>query len=132
MPQLQWDAQDFLECLAVLPEIGEYNECHSYTIEEHGLTLLLTLWQYESVIQITFHHEGQEKPVLSFALVVRGQVSRKIEPWGDYLLLEDCISVPDRFYYLNWVDVFDRERYPYIQDVWIVPYPEVRIRFDGR
>lgn len=132
MPQLQWNAQDVLECLAVLPEVGEHEEYHSYTVEEQGLILLLTLWKYESVMQVILQQQGQEKPIISFALVVPGAVTRKKDRWGDYLLVQDCITVPDRFYYMNWLDVFDRDRYPYIQDVGIVPYPQILIRFEAK
>ena len=129
MPELKWDEQDFLECLGVVPEVEEYETAYSYTVKSNGLTLLITVWQYESLIQLSLFREGQEKPITSFALVVRGPVEHRNEKWGEYLLLRSCVVVSSRFYYMNSGDVFEGDKYPHGLDVEIAAYPDLRITF---
>jgi hypothetical protein len=38
---LVWNEYDFVECLGVLPEVGDYETSHFYKVEKEGLRLEL-------------------------------------------------------------------------------------------
>jgi hypothetical protein len=132
MPQLRWDQREVLECVGVVPETDEYDTYHSYTIEREGLKLLLTLWQFESVLQLSLYRGNQRDTILHMALAIRGPVQfkrTKRYEWEEFLLFSDCVSVPNRFYYHKLGDVFDTDKFPYSFDVEVAFYPDIRISF---
>ena len=107
MPELQWDSQEFLEVLGEPSHLEEYGCSYSYSLARDGLSLLLTLWPYESVVHLSLYREGDERPIIGFALVIRGGVRRRREKWGEWLEFSDCVIVPDCFYYLKAEGAFD-------------------------
>ncbi len=131
MPELEWNEQDFIECLAVIPEVeDEYKVSHSYRVCRSGLCLSLIVRQIESMVQVSLSREGAEEPVMDFALAVRGPVRYRNEKWGEYLEFHDCLLVADRFSYLSTGDLFDRIQFPHGQILTIAVAPEIRIRIN--
>ena len=107
MPELDWNPQDFLQCLVEVPEIEDYGTDYVYTTTRAGVTLELTVWPYESVVNFEITLMGQEKPLTTFTLAVRGPVQYKREKWGELLVFKHCLVVPGRFYDIGWKDAFD-------------------------
>src|SRR5688572_9093968 len=112
MPQLRWNETDFLDFFAVEPTIDDYAVSHNYEIESDGLRLLFTLWQFESVIQTSLFRSQAEDALFSFAAYVRGEARFINDQRGRYIDFEDCIVAPNRFWYIQTGDPFDRERFP--------------------
>ncbi len=127
MPQLNWNETDFLECLEVEPDISDYAVSHSYEVNKNGLRLLITVWQYESAVQLTLSRDATEANLFSFAAYVRGEVRYVNDKRGTYLEITDSIVAPSRFSYMEFGDVFDRERFPYGVTVEIGVKPDIRV-----
>ncbi len=61
MPELVWNQYDLIECLAVLPEIDEYETGHHFTVWREDLRLLLSVYPYSADISLSlFRGESQE------------------------------------------------------------------------
>lgn len=93
MHRLRWDPQDFLECLGVEPVYSEDDGALSYTVTKHGLTLLLTLWELQSVVQLSLFQVGEAEPFLTQAILVYGAIELRKEKWGEFLRMTDCLVV---------------------------------------
>lgn len=70
MPQLKWDETEFIECLEILPTVEDYSVSHVFEIKKDALILQLTVWQYESVVQLAVFREQVEVAVIQMALFV--------------------------------------------------------------
>ncbi len=66
---LVWNQYEFVECLGVLPEVEEYETCHSFRVERDGLRLSLTVFQYDGDVYLDLYREGVEPPVFSMRLL---------------------------------------------------------------
>lgn len=128
MPQLEWDEQDFLQYLAVIPEVEDYEVSHTYRVTQGGIALQLTLWQLESMVQVSLYREGAVEPMTSFGLAVRGPVRYRSEKWGEYLEFHDCVLVAGRFSYIQMGDLFDEGRYPRGLRMLLSVYPEIQAK----
>lgn len=60
---LKWSEYDFVECLGVLPEVGEGGIYHSFHVEKDRLRLELTLFQYDDDVCIDIYQVGVDSPV---------------------------------------------------------------------
>ncbi len=129
MPELQWDDLDFLECLETVPEVEEYGISSSYNVIRGGHRLMVTVWPYESVVQLTLWSEQVESPLVELALFVRGAVGHIHDQRGEYLEFPDCIVAPNRFWYLQAGDVFDHGRFAYGVTIQLSIKPGIRLRF---
>ena len=129
MPELDWNPEEFLECLAEVPEIEDYGTAYVYTATREGITLELTVWPYESVINLSLTPEGQQRPLAAFTLAVRGAVQYQDEKWGESLVFKNCVVVPGRFYYVAWEDVFDAGKYPGYMEAELSVHPCIRLTF---
>jgi hypothetical protein len=127
MPQLAWNDLDFLECLGVEPEVLDYLVSHNYTLVRNGLRLLITVWQFESVIQFSMFRESAEVPFCSFACFVRGRVRHVDDQRGDFLEMQDCIIGPNRFWYMSAGDPFDPKRFPVGVNLQVSVVPDIQI-----
>ena len=125
MAELKWDEQDFLECLATLPEVDEDGIWYTYRVRNEGLALVITLWTYQSIVQFSLVRETSERPVTELSFVVRGPVWRKQEKYGDFLIFPDCVLASVQFYGSNLDDVFDRVTYPSGITVQVSAYPDI-------
>ena len=130
MPQLDWDELIFLEFLGVEPMVDDYSTSHTYEVEHNELRLLLTLWQYESVIHLSLFRKATTVPLFSFASFVRGGIRLVNDKRGKYLELMDCIVGPTRFWYIQAGDLFDREKYAHGITVQVEIRPEIRIALE--
>ncbi len=128
MPELQWTELDFIECLEVVPEVGEYKERYLWNVVQDRLTLSIAMWPWESVLELSLLDAAASSPIVEFAVVVRGSIERK-EPYGrfEHLRLHDCIIVPSRFYALEVGDVFDRAEFPYGLTIEIAVKPQISV-----
>jgi hypothetical protein len=129
MPQLDWDEQEVLEYLVVLPEVEEYETSHRYTLGADGLSLRVTIWQWESAVQLTLSRDGTAEEITNFALIVRDRIRYRNEKWGEYLEFKDCVLSPDRFFHIYVGDVFDRGLFSKGLLVKLFVRPTIRIEF---
>lgn len=127
MPQLNWNAYDLIEVLAVLPTVEEFEVRHQFSLVIPPLTLSLTVFQLESVIQVTFGIEGGGQPVLDFAMFVRDRVVRESTADAEWLELRDVIVAPNRFSYIEMGDPFDRTRHPQRHTLLIQVAPQISL-----
>lgn len=132
MPELEWNDVDFLDFFAVEPTAEEFDVSHSYEVQRNGLRLLLTVWQYESVVQASVFQGDAESAVFTFAAYVRGAARLIDDQRGRYLEIADCIIAPSRFWYLDSGDPFDRERFPIAVTVTVAIEPTIQIAFVNR
>ena len=130
MPELDWNPDEVLECLAVFPEVEEYEVSHKYTVTDGVLTLVLTIWQLESVAEFVLSRTVTGEEVTRFCLVIRDGIRHRNEKFGEESLeFRDCIFAPREFYYLDIGDVFDRKLYPVGVNAELSVYPHITIRF---
>lgn len=69
MPQLVWEPVDVLSVLEVVPAIAEYETSHRYVIEQAGVKLQVTIWQYDSDVEILLWAGSLPDPVLRYSLL---------------------------------------------------------------
>ncbi len=130
MPLLRWNEIDFLDYLEVEPNVLDEVVSHRYSVERMGLKLLLTLWQLESMVQVTlFRDNSPENRILSFAAGVRGSAKCIDDQRGRYLEFSDCIIVPSRSWYRHADNLFDRQRISASVTIEIAVNPDIRIDF---
>ena len=129
MPQLEWNEIDFLDCFAVEPAVEDYTNSFNYEIERAGLRLLFTVWQHESVIQASLFRAGSDDALYTWAAYVRGAARFVDDQRGRYLEFEDCIIAPNRFWYIQSGDVFNRDRFPHSVTVTVAVDPDIRVAF---
>lgn len=125
---LRWDRTrtDFIECLECIPTGGSGVDI--FETELDGLHLVVKVWEYESCIDVAL--KRSQHVLVSTALFVRGTVELKKEGQREYLLIADCLIVPDRFSYLAIGDPFDLELHPVGFDVEISIKPDITIRYE--
>ncbi|WP_434607318.1 hypothetical protein [Pseudomonas sp. R1-7] len=69
MPQLIWDPYDLFAVLGVIPSHDEYETSHQYLIEQGSLRLELTIWQYDSDVEIQMWEASLPKPIIKYTLL---------------------------------------------------------------
>ena len=131
MSVLKWDKYEVLECLEVAPEIEEHDISFSYNVVQEKLTLLITIWQYDKVVQFTMLDTNSQLPVLKFTVLVRGGIYRKKYKNLELLEIQDCDFVTDRFYYIETGDIFDKKIWPCGITLEVSVKPQIRIEFIG-
>ena len=131
MPQLHWNEDAFIECLEVLPAVEEHGAKHRFQVAQPDLTLVLTLWQFESVVAIEVKRTGTSAPVIAFVFVVRGSTRHLNGPGSECIEFADAVIVPSRFSYLEYqqkrVDLYDPEQMPGIDAIRLFVKPGIRI-----
>ena len=129
MPQLAWNDVDFLDFFAVEPIVEDGAISFNYEIQRNGLRLLFTVWQYESVIQASVFRGDADVALFTFAAYVRDEARFINDKRGRLLEIADCIIAPNRFWYIESGDPFDRERFPIAVTVTVAIDPDIRIAF---
>lgn len=129
MPELIWNKTDFLDCFSAEPTVEEDSCSFSYEIERNGLRLDFTVWECEGVIQTSLFRAGSDRPLHAWAAFVRGEARLVKDQRGRYLVFEDCVIAPDRFWNIPCDDVFDRGRFPHSVTVTVAVDPDIQIRF---
>src|SRR5262245_57190714 len=112
MPFLHWDEYDFIGCLEVEPTVDEDLVWHEFMVRRNGVTLQLTVRQYESVIHIVLAFESAEEPLIELVVFVRDAAVVQSEGNKEWLELRDCVLAGSRFSSVEMGDVFDRRCYP--------------------
>lgn len=69
MPQLTWDPFDLVAVLGVLPSHDEFGTSHRYLIEQGSLRLELTIWQYDSDVELQMWETSLPKPIIKYTLL---------------------------------------------------------------
>lgn len=85
MPPLVWCPDDVMACLEVIPEVGEYETHHSYTVRRDDLRLLLTVFQYDGDIRISLYRNGVDRPAFDMRLLGCTGVRYVNDDRGEYL-----------------------------------------------
>ncbi len=127
MPQLAWNETEFCEFTGVEPRIEDYGVSHHFELERSGLQLQLTIWQLESVIQVSLTRLSSDPPLVEFVAYVRGEARCIDDKRGRYIALEDCVIAPSRFWHQQAGDVFDRGKFPPSLTVMIALNPDINI-----
>ena len=66
---LIWNEIDLIECLEVLPEKDEdYETWHRFIVQKDGLTLVLTIEQYDGEIGFQLDRDGVQPSILELRL----------------------------------------------------------------
>ena len=130
MQSLAWDETDFLDCLAVQPALDEGSEAHSYEVERDGLRLLITVWDYSSLISISLFRLTSTTPLVDWKLYVRGEVRLNRDKRGKRLVFEDCILTADPWR-ISIDEVCSRENAPHSVIVSLAVDPDIRIECAG-
>jgi hypothetical protein len=66
---LKWDQCEFIECLEVLPEVGEDETSHRFRVSKGGLRLELAVFQYEADVRVEIYREGLESPIFHTQII---------------------------------------------------------------
>jgi hypothetical protein len=131
MAQLDWKEHAFIECLEVLPAVEEYATKHAFQVVQPDLTVVVTLWQFESVVAIEVTRTGSSAPLITFVLVVRGSARHVKGPDTECIEFANAVIVPSRFSYLEYrqkrVDVYDAKQMPGLDSVRLFVKPAIRI-----
>jgi hypothetical protein len=130
MPQLQWDHYAFIECLEVIPTVEEDDVSHYFQVERDDLKLDLTVWQYESTLQLDLWHKRFTEPIIGFALAVRSGVKHLKAAGAECLQFCDCVIVPGPFSYRSfggYETLHDPAKLPGIPAVRLFVKPSIRV-----
>jgi hypothetical protein len=129
MPTLKWDETDFLECLEVAPEVEQHEVCHTYQVIRAGIGLKLQLWQYESILELTLTNEKDENVITSYAIMVKGEIKLKTFSGRDFLVLTNCLVLPNRFSYLDLGGIEKLEKCNIGYNISLRVNPSIHIEF---
>jgi hypothetical protein len=66
---LKWNEYEFIECLGVLPEIGQDGLSHFFRVEKDGLRLDLIVFQYDSDVRIEIYKQDLDAPIFQTQLM---------------------------------------------------------------
>jgi len=69
MPLLVWDPFDLIGVLGVLPSQDEFETSHRYSIQQGALRLELTVWQYDSDVEIQLWEASLPNPIIKYTLL---------------------------------------------------------------
>jgi hypothetical protein len=67
-------------------------------VTQNGLRLVLEVWPYESLVQISLRRDGEDQRLLALTFLVQGPVCRRKEKWGEYLEFSGCTLVSERYF----------------------------------
>jgi hypothetical protein len=96
---MAWGKYEFIECLGVLPEVGEDDLSYSYRVEKNGLRLELTVFPRggdvgeAGDVYLDLFLEGIEEPILT-TRIMQSPGARYIKHTNGWECLE--IAAPDR------------------------------------
>ena len=82
---LVWDEVEFIECLEVVPTVGEYDVSHHFLVRKDGLSLELTVFQYDGDVLISVYKDGIELPILDMKITDCSGVRRVNDKRREYL-----------------------------------------------
>ena len=95
---LVWNEYDFVECLGVLPKLGEYETSHFYKVEKDELRLELTVEQYDGDIFIELFRGNIEHSVFHMRMLdCPGARYVKNKSGAEYLELAAAKSFGNRY-----------------------------------
>jgi len=69
MPLLTWDPFDLIAVLGVFPSEGESGTSHRYVIEQGTVRLKLTIWKYESDVEIHVSEASLPNPIIKYTML---------------------------------------------------------------
>jgi hypothetical protein len=69
MPQFVWEPTELLNLLCAVPVVEELGISHRYVVEQGPLRLQLTIWQYDSDVEILLSVAPLSKPVVKYTML---------------------------------------------------------------
>ena len=69
MPQLTWEPVDLLSTIGVEPAVEEHGVSHQYHLTKGPVRLQLTIWQYDSDIEILLFTAPLPLPVIKYTML---------------------------------------------------------------
>ena len=129
MRSLQWNENDFLNCLEVSPHVEDELEYH-YSVERGELALSVIVIPYRRFVTFSLFHRSTSVPITSFSLLVAGSVSCEKDKRGEYLRFSSCRFVADPDFYEDELHQ-DTETYKssFHLGVELFVKPHIRIKF---
>lgn len=105
---MAWNKYEFIECLGVLPEVGEDELNFSFSVKKDGLRLELTIFPYSADVEsagdvyIALYHDGIEEPVF-FTLIKQSPGARYIKHTNGWECLEVAASCRNVYFEEEWI-----------------------------
>lgn len=69
MPLLTWNPFDLIAVLGVFPSLDEFETSHRYVIEQGTVRLKLTIWQYDSDVEIQVSEASLPNPIIKYTML---------------------------------------------------------------
>jgi len=85
MPQINWSAVDFIQCLGVAPDVEEYEISHVFTVAKDGMCLVVKVKQYDGDVHIALIRDGCDMAVMDCRLVESDAARWVNDTRGNYL-----------------------------------------------
>jgi hypothetical protein len=105
---MAWNKHEFIECLGVLPEVGEDEIYFSFSVEKDGLRLELTVFPYAAGaefggdVHIDLYREGIKEPVF-FTLIKQSPGARYIKHTNGWECLEVAAPCRNVYFEEEWI-----------------------------
>lgn len=94
---LVWDEADFVACLETLPVFSEDDLSYWFSVAKDGLTLQLTVFEFEGDIAVTLHRDGVEGPVFDVTLIDCMGARYINDKGGEWLEFSPCKTAGTRY-----------------------------------
>ncbi|MGY2339011.1 hypothetical protein ACW9HW_07160 [Pseudomonas sp. SDO5532_S415] len=97
MPLLTWDPFDLIAVLGVFPSEGESGTSHRYVIEQGTVRLKLTIWQYESDVEIHVSEASLPNPIIKYTMLGCPGIRVVDDKRGKFLEFAASNTFPGRY-----------------------------------
>lgn len=128
MPELKWNEHEVIECLGVLPKVDDYETGHHFRVEKDEIILVLSIWQYDCLVEISLYQSNKKNPLINFHISVRDEIKFINDKRGSFLRFQDC-SVISSMYPLTESMKFYKMESPEFLNMALEVEPEIRIQF---
>ena len=115
---LKWNQYEFIECLEVLPEIGEDETSHIFRVSKDGLRLELAVFQYEADVRVELYKDGLESPLFQAQIISCPGARYLSEKNG-----RECLEIEGLFCYTFGDE--DKNLFPLV--VRVMVNPQIRV-----
>lgn len=95
---LNWNETDLIECLEVLPKVGEHGISHRFQLAEGPVRVVLDVFQYDGDIAIEVYCDPNPYPFIRVSLLGCAGVRRIHTPGkGDFLEFAEALVAETRY-----------------------------------
>lgn len=97
MSQIVWEPVDLLDILGVVPVVGEDGTFHQYVLEQGPVRLQITVWPYESDVEILLSAPPLPRPVVKYSILECPGIRAIRERRGTFLEFAAPKTFEDRY-----------------------------------